>query len=71
MIGGTNSAVNTIPQDATAYPHRSSTLLIQSAAEPINLSDPFPQEGFDFVECMLTINSRIYYIYVLLHHQTP
>lgn len=46
--GGKNSAINSVPQDQTAFVHRGSTFTFQlyaSSAKP-----PYPEEGFDFVD---------------------
>jgi len=52
LYGGTNSAINNVALDATAFAHRSSMFTIQlytSSGTP-----PFPADGFSFVDGMVS-----------------
>ncbi|KAG6917468.1 hypothetical protein DXG01_002445 [Tephrocybe rancida] len=60
LYGGTNSAINDVPVDATAFAHRSSTFTIQFYASAPGMIPPFPEYGFAFMDKMvetLTLNS--------------
>ncbi|KAF9529416.1 glucooligosaccharide oxidase [Crepidotus variabilis] len=47
LYGGTNSAINNVPFDATSYGHRDAIFVLQLYS--YTSQPPFPQSGFDFV----------------------
>ncbi|TEB28279.1 FAD-binding domain-containing protein [Coprinellus micaceus] len=52
LMGGKNSAVNSIPSADTAFPHRNVLHLWQLYAYTPNSAPPFPANGFAFVDGM-------------------
>lgn len=50
LYGGSNSAVNAVPSDATAFVHRDSIFTWQLYASSPTMSPPFPDSGFDFLD---------------------
>ena len=50
LYGGTNSAINAVATDATAFVHRSSIFTIQFYASSPNMQPPYPQSGLTFVD---------------------
>ena len=58
LYGGTNSAVNSVAADATAFGHRDALWTIQFYAS----SSPFPSDGFTFLDskyCRLLLNNAL------------
>ncbi|KAF9460060.1 hypothetical protein BDZ94DRAFT_1324344 [Collybia nuda] len=53
LWGGSNSAVNAVPSDATAFAHRSSLLTIQFYASAPGMQPPFPDYGLTFLDNMV------------------
>ncbi|KAF9524631.1 glucooligosaccharide oxidase [Crepidotus variabilis] len=49
LYGGTNSAINNVPFDATSFGHRDAIFILQLYAFTPSKLPPFPQSGFDFV----------------------
>jgi len=52
LYGGTNSAINNVPLDATAFAHRSSMFTIQFYTS--SKTPPFPADGISFVDGMVS-----------------
>jgi hypothetical protein len=50
LYGGTNSAINNVPIDATAFAHRSSMFTIQFYTSAPGNVPPFPPAGFSFLD---------------------
>jgi len=50
LYGGTNSAINAVATDATAFVHRSSIFTLQLYASSPNFQPPYPPSGFTFVD---------------------
>lgn len=50
LYGGTNSQINAVATDATAFVHRSSIFTIQFYASSQNAQPPYPQSGLTFVD---------------------
>ncbi|KAK2464778.1 hypothetical protein APHAL10511_003196 [Amanita phalloides] len=60
LYGGTNSAVNSVPVDTTAFGRRNALWTIQLYASSSNRQPPYPSSGFTFLNNMansLTSNS--------------
>ncbi|KDR69186.1 hypothetical protein GALMADRAFT_272070 [Galerina marginata CBS 339.88] len=53
LYGGTNSAINNIPLDATAFAHRSSMFTIQFYTSAPQGNPPFPSQGFSLLDGMV------------------
>lgn len=53
LYGGTNSAINNVPIDATAFAHRSSMFTIQFYTSAPGNVPPFPPAGFSFLDEMV------------------
>jgi len=54
LYGGTNSAINNVPFDATAFAHRSSMFTIQFYTSSPGGVPPFPTEGFSLLDGMVS-----------------
>ncbi|KAG6829565.1 hypothetical protein H0H92_004112 [Tricholoma furcatifolium] len=54
LYGGTNSAINAVAPDATAFAHRSSMYTIQFYASSPNYEPPYPSYGFQFLDDMVS-----------------
>ncbi|KAJ7580899.1 hypothetical protein C8J56DRAFT_1103208 [Mycena floridula] len=54
LYGGSNSAINSVPLDATAFAHRNKRFNMQLYASAPNSAPPFPDYGFTFVEGMVS-----------------
>jgi len=52
LYGGTNSAINNVPLNATAFSHRSSMFTIQFYTSSRN--PPFPNDGFTLLDGMVS-----------------
>ncbi|KAF9267046.1 FAD-binding domain-containing protein [Marasmius fiardii PR-910] len=52
LYGGSNSAINSVPFDATAFAHRNSRFNFQFHAASLNGDPPFPDDGLTFVDGM-------------------
>ncbi|KAL1733555.1 hypothetical protein EV714DRAFT_269511 [Schizophyllum commune] len=52
LYGGSNSAVNAVPLDRTAFAHRDKLFNMQLYATTVNWEPPFPEDGFAFVDGM-------------------
>ncbi|KAF5345995.1 hypothetical protein D9758_013863 [Tetrapyrgos nigripes] len=52
LYGGTNSAINKVPLDETAFAHRSARFNFQLYASSANKLPPYPDFGFTFVDGM-------------------
>ncbi|KAF8522606.1 glucooligosaccharide oxidase [Hysterangium stoloniferum] len=53
LYGGSHSAINAVPLDATAFAHRSSLFTMQFyGSSPLRLP-PFPDSGFPFMDAMV------------------
>lgn len=50
LYGGTNSAINAVPANATSFAHRSSTFTFQFYASSPGEVPPYPQYGFTFLD---------------------
>ncbi|KAJ3536720.1 hypothetical protein NMY22_g5907 [Coprinellus aureogranulatus] len=50
LLGGTNSQINSVPADETAFPHRDSLYMMQLYAYTQGDVLPFPEHGFTFVD---------------------
>ena len=50
LYGGSNSAINKVPVDSTAFAHRNATFTFQLYASAPNLVPPYPSSGFTFVD---------------------
>ncbi|KAF9445946.1 glucooligosaccharide oxidase [Macrolepiota fuliginosa MF-IS2] len=50
VYGGTNSAINSVPLDDTAFAHRDALYTFQLYVRTATGEPPFPQEGFEFAE---------------------
>ncbi|KAF8172790.1 glucooligosaccharide oxidase [Mycena galopus ATCC 62051] len=50
LYGGSNSKINAVPTDATAFVHRSSMFTIQFYASSFNNAPPYPAAGFTFLD---------------------
>jgi len=57
LYGGTNSAINAVPLDATAFAHRSTRFNFQLYASSANQLPPYPDDGFTFVEGNVSFSS--------------
>ncbi|TFK45079.1 glucooligosaccharide oxidase [Crucibulum laeve] len=57
LYGGSNSAVNAVGADATAYAHRSSMFTFQFYSYSFNSNPPYPATGLTFLDGM--VNSLI------------
>lgn len=54
LYGGTNSAINNVAFDATAFAHRSSMFTLQLYTSAQGGVPPFPSDGFGFVDGMVS-----------------
>lgn len=54
LYGGSNSAINAVPLEETAFAHRSSMFTMQFYASAPNNTPPYPESGFTF------LNGNIY-----------
>ncbi|KAF9269183.1 glucooligosaccharide oxidase [Marasmius fiardii PR-910] len=52
LYGGSNSAINGVPLDATAFAHRNTRFNFQLYASSSNKAPPYPNFGFTFVDGM-------------------
>ncbi|KAG7094084.1 hypothetical protein E1B28_007703 [Marasmius oreades] len=52
LYGGSNSAINRVPFDATAFAHRDTRFNFQLYASSSNSAPPYPASGFTFVDGM-------------------
>ncbi|KAJ6526248.1 glucooligosaccharide oxidase [Mycena vulgaris] len=50
LYGGSNSKINSVPIDATAFAHRSTMFTIQFYASSFNKAPPYPEFGFTFLD---------------------
>ncbi|KAJ7042761.1 glucooligosaccharide oxidase [Mycena alexandri] len=50
LYGGSNSKINAVPADETAFVHRSSMFTIQFYASSFNNAPPYPDFGFTFLD---------------------
>ncbi|KAJ7938316.1 glucooligosaccharide oxidase [Mycena leptocephala] len=50
LYGGSNSKINSVPADATAFVHRTSLFTIQFYASSFNNAPPYPDFGFKFLD---------------------
>uniref|UniRef100_A0A8H7Y257 FAD-binding PCMH-type domain-containing protein n=1 Tax=Psilocybe cubensis TaxID=181762 RepID=A0A8H7Y257_PSICU len=53
LYGGTNSAINNVPFDATAFGHRDTMFTMQFYTSAIGGVPPFPVEGFGLLDDMV------------------
>ncbi|CAK5273796.1 unnamed protein product [Mycena citricolor] len=53
LYGGTNSAINAVPLDSTAFSKRDTLFTIQLYASSSNGSPPYPSDGFSFLDGMV------------------
>lgn len=54
LYGGTNSAINNVALDATAFAHRSSMFTIQFYTSSLTGKPPFPADGFALLDGMVS-----------------
>lgn len=54
LYGGSNSVINNVAPNATAFVHRSSQFTIQFYASSSNYGPPYPNSGLDFVNGLVT-----------------
>lgn len=54
LYGGTNSAINNVPLNATAFAHRSSLFTIQFYTSAPGNVPPFPDDGFTLLDGMVS-----------------
>ncbi|KAJ6474670.1 glucooligosaccharide oxidase [Mycena vitilis] len=52
LYGGSNSAINAVPLDSTAFAKRDTLFTIQMYASSSNAAPPYPADGFSFVDGM-------------------
>ncbi|KIY45651.1 glucooligosaccharide oxidase [Fistulina hepatica ATCC 64428] len=52
LYGGTNSAINSVPLNSTAFGYRDALFTIQLYASSPNYLPPYPDEGFTFLDTM-------------------
>ncbi|KAJ7497947.1 glucooligosaccharide oxidase [Mycena galericulata] len=52
LYGGTNSAINAVPLDSTAFAKRDTLFTLQLYASSSNSAPPYPAAGFSFVDNM-------------------
>ncbi|KAL1748652.1 hypothetical protein HDZ31DRAFT_71456 [Schizophyllum fasciatum] len=52
LYGGTNSAINAVPANETAFAHRNKMFTLQMTALSPDFQPPFPEEGFAFIDGM-------------------
>ncbi|KAJ7102980.1 glucooligosaccharide oxidase [Mycena crocata] len=52
LYGGSNSAINAVPLDSTAFSKRDTLFTIQMYASSANSAPPYPADGFTFVDGM-------------------
>jgi len=50
LFGGSNSKINSVPTDETAFVHRDSLFTIQFYASSFNNAPPYPNFGFKFLD---------------------
>jgi hypothetical protein len=50
LYGGSNSKINSVPADETAFVHRTSLFTIQFYASSFNNAPPYPEFGFKFLD---------------------
>ncbi|KAJ7686828.1 glucooligosaccharide oxidase [Mycena rosella] len=50
LYGGSNSKINSVPLDETAFAHRSAMFTIQFYASSFNNAPPYPDFGFTFLD---------------------
>ncbi|KAJ7155018.1 glucooligosaccharide oxidase [Mycena filopes] len=53
LYGGSNSAINAVPLDSTAFAKRDTLFTIQFYASSPNLPPPYPSAGFTFLDGMV------------------
>ncbi|KDR68209.1 hypothetical protein GALMADRAFT_231441 [Galerina marginata CBS 339.88] len=53
LYGGTNSAINNVPLDATAFAHRSTMFTFQFYTSALGGMPPFPSQGFTLLDGMV------------------
>ena len=66
LYGGTNSAINNVPIEATAFAHRSSMFTIQFYTSAPGNVPPFPPAGFSFLDGKHFISRILFEIFVHL-----
>lgn len=54
LYGGSNSKINEVASDATAFAHRDAMNTIQFYASSSSYSPPYPQDGFGFLDNMVS-----------------
>jgi len=54
LYGGSNSMINSVALDATAFAHRSSLFTVQFYASSPTGNPPYPSEGFSFLDNMVS-----------------
>ncbi|KDR69185.1 hypothetical protein GALMADRAFT_145590 [Galerina marginata CBS 339.88] len=59
LYGGTNSAINNVPLDATAFAHRSSMFTIQFYTSAPQGIPPFPSQGFSLLDGKRMVDSIV------------
>ncbi|KAJ7810614.1 glucooligosaccharide oxidase [Mycena leptocephala] len=52
LYGGSNSAINAVPLDSTAFAKRDTLFTIQLYASSLNSMPPYPADGFTFLDGM-------------------
>lgn len=55
LYGGTNSKINSVPLDSTAFGHRNSMWTLQMYASSPSFQPPYPDSGFTFLDDMANI----------------
>ncbi|KAF9456046.1 glucooligosaccharide oxidase [Collybia nuda] len=66
IYGGSNSAINAVGPDATAFAHRGSLFTIQFYSAAVGSVPPYPERGFAFVDSLvnsITANSPPHWDY--------
>lgn len=59
LYGGSNSKINSVASDATAFAHRSAMNTFQFYASSSSYAPPYPEDGFQFLDSMVnTITSN-------------
>jgi hypothetical protein len=53
LYGGSNSAINAVPLDSTAFAKRDTLFTIQMYASSSNSAPPYPADGFSFMDGMV------------------
>lgn len=70
LYGGTNSVVNSVPVDATAFGKRDALWTIQFYASSSNDKPPYPSSGFTFLngKFRFTCISYFFLMYRVIRH---